>query len=279
LHSQASGSATQVFHVKLNKAKRVHQLAERPNVLCLGMSFPQVPSRTSVEGAKWRVATGVLSPADGRDLARLRCMEQNFGVAAYTVSLQAHKKEGVITYNPKRHLTSNFNNRKFFEDLKMTFGDDIRFRFIFLDYFYCPPQWVNKNWSENFFSNTLPGFAKVMEKRKEHTSSIQSNNSATIFLPFCKGTVEEISGAPKQTIEKFFKISLLQKEQLNDHLLWQATQKIGPNVMRNWFEKELNQEELYCKLNIQHLSQRAHTWIESFTKDPSNVRMIRLTKR
>jgi hypothetical protein len=205
-------------------------------------------------------------------------MEQNFDVAAYTVSLQAHKKEDVNTYSPKRHLTSNFNNRMFFEDLKMTFGDEIRFKFIFLDYFYCPPQWVNKHWSENFFTNTLPGFAEVMEKRIEHTSSIQSDNSPAIFLPFCKGTVEKISGAAKETIEKFFEISLLQKEQLNDHLLWQATQKIGPDIMRNWFQKELNQEELYCKLNVQQLSQRAHTWIMSFTKDPSNVRMIRLTK-
>ena len=108
-------------------------LTIRANILCLGMSYPSVDkalqefhlgskvriqhTEPSVEQAIELVRRRVLSTIDGRDYARIKALEANNDMLAYTVS-----KEQGGPYEPKRHLNADFNSRTFLEQMKKQWG-------------------------------------------------------------------------------------------------------------------------------------------------------------
>ena len=71
----------------------------------------------SVEQAIELVRHRVLTTIDGRDYARIKALEANNDMLAYTVS----KEEGG-PYEPKRHLNADFSSRTFLEQIKKQWG-------------------------------------------------------------------------------------------------------------------------------------------------------------
>jgi hypothetical protein len=121
---------------------------DRPKILCLGMSYPDVIGQMQHEGFKSGilihdkpcvlqavecVRRNILTEMDGRDLARCLAMEQKLKVAAYTVS-----QELGSVYLKSNHLHGNFNRASFVKALRNAFGESVRFRQILLDYFWIP---------------------------------------------------------------------------------------------------------------------------------------------
>jgi hypothetical protein len=121
---------------------------DRPKILCLGMSYPDVIGQMNHEGyntgilihtkpgvlqAVECVRRNILTEMDGRDLARCLAMEQKLKVEAYTVS-----QELGSVYLKSKHLHGNFNRASFVKAIRNAFGEDIRFRQIVLDYFWIP---------------------------------------------------------------------------------------------------------------------------------------------
>jgi hypothetical protein len=121
-----------------------------PNVLLLGISYPDVKghmrehgydegilihSKPSVEQAVECVRRGILTEMDARDLARCVATEQcGDGLKVYTVS-----KEVGGVYRQDRHIYANFNNsRGFCNKLIESFGRDIQFQQVILDYYWMP---------------------------------------------------------------------------------------------------------------------------------------------
>jgi len=94
----------------------------KPKVLLLGMSYPDVPAVIAREGKKGRkvingeasigsavecVEKGVLTEMDGRDLARCIATEVTQGVEAFTVSQEA------AIYRHDKHCQGSFNRTDF----------------------------------------------------------------------------------------------------------------------------------------------------------------------
>jgi hypothetical protein len=121
---------------------------DRPKVLCLGMSYPDIVRQMEQEGFRKDllqettpgvkqvvecVRRNILTEMDGRDLARCIAMEKKHRVGAYTAS-----QERGSVYDTSKHLFANFNRSSFVKSLKTAFGEDVRFRQIILDYFWIP---------------------------------------------------------------------------------------------------------------------------------------------
>ena len=89
----------------------------------------------SVEQAVECVRRGILTEMDARDLARCIATEQcGDGLKVYTVS-----KEVGGVYREDRHIYANFNNsRGFCNKLIESFGQDVQFQQVILDYYWMP---------------------------------------------------------------------------------------------------------------------------------------------
>ncbi len=94
-----------------------------------------IHSKPSVEQAVECVRRGILTEMDARDLARCVATEQcGDGLKVYTVS-----KEVGGVYRQDRHIYANFNNsRGFCNKLIESFGRDIQFQQVILDYYWMP---------------------------------------------------------------------------------------------------------------------------------------------
>lgn len=116
------------------------------NVLLLGVSYPDVniywkkhgslKDTLDLEQVTELVQRGIVTPKDGRDLARCFATETIGGhstIHAYTVS----KDEGGL-YRDDRHVYANFNNsRRLFKALTKNFVG-IKFQQVILDYYWMP---------------------------------------------------------------------------------------------------------------------------------------------
>jgi hypothetical protein len=120
----------------------------RPKVLCLGISSPDIRLHMEKEGYSSELATelldnqkhssstdlvvecvrrNILTEMDGRDLSRILAMEHHHNVSAYTVS-----QESGCEYS-NRHIHANFNRTSsFIRSIQQNFGIDVRFRQIIL---------------------------------------------------------------------------------------------------------------------------------------------------
>jgi hypothetical protein len=100
------------------------------NVLCLGMSYPavmvlsksmtkkEIKSSSLLAQAKKMVEESHFSEMNGRDFARVAMMEKACNVRGFCVSLEKGNGDKFLT---GRHLTSDFNNKKFLLEVSKEF--------------------------------------------------------------------------------------------------------------------------------------------------------------
>lgn len=285
--------------------KRERACNAKPKILCLGMSKACVESQMDMEGYNWNildetsatvkqavelVCRGVLTEMDARDLARCRAMEVRHKVDAYTVS-----QENGSQYDKEYHLHANFNRSNFCGALERAFKKPT-FRQIILDYFWIPSgSWMSDHWSKSFFRITLPSFVKYgllefppeskLYDAKDPLPSTEKLGKGCIYLPFCLHVMKQLI-ANVDEIKLYFKITMLYKNELEEHALWSGTSTIDPVIMQGRFGKNIAQEEIYCTFTPRDVSEAMedeHITKEEMTKvlrgieDFADVRMVRLT--
>ncbi|KAL3808697.1 hypothetical protein ACHAXA_010077 [Cyclostephanos tholiformis] len=295
-------------------------LTIRHNVLCLGMSYPCVNtllsknnndgqrrrnvgrevvfhSAPSVERSVELVLRNVLSQIDGRDLARLVALEADNDILAYTVS----KAEG--SHYGMRHLNANFNGRNFVEQMRTRWGGSVKFRQVILDYFWSPTgSWAIEHWQRSFFNENIPRFVAedllnfgdldkdyhFVSARREGSGVADDyvySTSAVIYLPFCSHCLSQVVSCYDK-LSRYYAISFLRKDELEEHTLWKATNTISPASMKGWLAKAINQEDIYCTLDEKqikssivddHVTKDAVLDVFRMIPRSSEVRMIKLT--
>mmetsp|Transcript_21958 Transcript_21958/g.50043 ORF Transcript_21958/g.50043 Transcript_21958/m.50043 type:complete len:900 (-) Transcript_21958:56-2755(-) len=277
----------------------------RSKVLCLGMSYASIADQLTEVGVDREnvmlnpmvgvdqvvelVRRKVLTQMDGRDLARIHCIEESNEYAVYTVSL-----EGGSIYDKSRHMNANFNRGKFVSELLERWGNGrgkigkndrlgnrkrglIQFREVYLDYFWIPPgSWAMTHWKRGFFDTALPNLAAM--------GVLEGEGIGTVYLPFCLQCFKEVV-ASRLVLFQQYVVSFLEKKDLREHSLWRATQKIDPNVMQFWLGKAINQEDKYCTFSSanlrvsaedSHVSKDDLMRVYENIKNVDQVRMIKL---
>ena len=174
---------------------------------------------------------------------------------------------------------------------------------VILDYYWIPPgTWQTIHWKPSFFKDNLPAFVKenllhygslyqdirlIQVSKHIEGGNYITSDCATVYLPFCEKCLVEVVSS-YDILSRTFTIAFLEKHELNEHLLWKATNTISPKSMQDWLEKKLNQEEEYCKLTRQKLAWGSAIGSNHVDKDAvldifgrivnvENVRMIKLT--
>lgn len=242
----------------------------RPLVLCLGMSYPCVEANirrhlhrekkavviaSDDTGEKCNtesvlrtvtalVESKILTEMDGRDLVRCRMMEAHCGASVVTVSLEA-----AALYRQDRHLDADFNGRRFVTQLRQLVGNQ-RFHQVVLDYFWIPSAWNEMHWKRSFFDKVLIELARSDLLCKDGcrlAGRASRYGKGVIYLPFCLHCFKEVVSLSEK-LRRYYDISFLRKSDLDEIVLWSATQAIDRKVMQVVFGKQLDQEELYCKV-------------------------------
>ena len=259
--------------------------------------FNQEPS---VEQAIELVRRNILNQIDGRDLARINALEADNDKLAYTVS-----KEQAAVWYERRHLHADFNSRNLVNQMILKWGKTVRFHQVILDYFWSPSgSWAIKSWQRSFFNENIPNFVinklfnygslendtKVVQnsssskKGMKGESSYVTSDAAVVYLPFSSHCFRQVIGC-YANLSKYYTISFLKKEELDEHTLWKATNTISPSSMQIWLAKSIDQEEKYCTLDYSEI--RGFSDDEFATREdiinifnriaePDEVRMIKL---
>jgi hypothetical protein len=172
---------------------------------------------------------------------------------------------------------------------------------LFLDTKYG--EWMAKSWRKSFYESTLPGFVTndlmdygdlmndtnlVAPKRTKKFPNYHISNCGVVYLPFCPNCfVETISSY--SVLSQYYTISFVKRNELKEHFLWKGTQLIKRGTMQKYFGKKLRQEDEYCVLTRNKLTQSsALSGCTSVTTEevlqiydsivkPEKVRMIKLT--
>ena len=192
---------------------------ERPSILCLGVSYPCVPSNlarrsgnllapsvvddhsssssinsnvaqlSKLDSIIQLVVDKVLNQMDGRDLVRCQATEDLCRVDVYCVS----QEQGAL-YRPDRHMDANFNGRNFVKHLKIRFKG-CQFDQILLDYFWIPPAWNQSHWKRSFFEKTLVDLVVNSIIRIAHFPPEYSDGQyqrGVVYFPFCFNILKKI---------------------------------------------------------------------------------------
>jgi hypothetical protein len=219
------------------------------------------------------VSKKILTVIYGRDLARILSLEKLGRYNAYSVGLGS-----AAIHLDSQHLNADFNGgARFVETLKNKHGVKL-FSQIILDYFWIPPgTWTIEHWKRKFFNETIPSFV---------TEGLLAVNGV-VFLPFCTTCFIQLVSC-LINISKEFTIHLLRRGELEENLLWRATEAIDPIIMCHEFEKSRSQEEIYCKVTMSDLNNAGYdhfvtkdTVIEVFNKieSPEEVRFFALRRK
>jgi len=250
-----------------------------------------IPASWDIRFPSWKAAVecvgrGILTEMDGRDLARCQATEEVAQANVFTVS-----QENAAVYDSGRHMYANFNRGNFCQSLKRTFGDEVRFHQIILDYFWIPSGWDVQHWSRNFFLKTLTDFARIdllettnttisnhveiksrltlvrsvtrahrkdfnlQQQKQEKQRELEAlNNVGVVYLPFCYHCFKGVVSC-LDILSEFYAISFVRKQELSEVSLWAGTQVIDPLLMKKILGKRINQEDIYCTFSIQDVRQ------------------------
>ena len=241
------------------------------NILLLGMSYTSLNKESyNIPCILSLLKQKKITKMNARDLVRILEIETSFNKLCYTVSLVQS-----IERFSERHLSVSFSSRNFMESLITQFGLGCQFEQIILDYFWIPTGiWQKEHWTKAFFNKTLVEFA---------TKDILITHGV-IYLPFTVHCLHEIA-MEYDILNKLYQIGWVDKTNLDKNILWKATNKIDANIMFASFEKQLNQEEIYCKISKQmlgeDLSQKDNIYrdLMSNVADIENIRFISLSIR
>jgi hypothetical protein len=270
---------------------------QRPKALLLGISYPSVEDQMethgfdpdiltlqepSVDQAVECVRRGIFTEMDARDLARCVATEEAGEMDVYTVS-----KEIGAQYRSDRHIHANFNARKFCKILQQSFGENIQFSQVVLDYYWMPTGWLVTRWAKTLFSQTLPDLVRYnmltypSKRRKTRRGELEVG---VVYLPFCAHVTKEIVGAI-DVLSNYYQVSFIKKQDLPGHCLWKGTMAIEADTMQHRLGKRLDQEEVYCtfrpkdiyeNMEDSHVSKPAVMRILNAIVDYADVRMIML---
>jgi hypothetical protein len=271
----------------------------RQKALLLGISYPCVESQmkkrgfdsdilinkeASVDQAIECVRRGIMTEMDGRDLARCVATEEAGNVDVYAVS-----KEIGCVYKDDRHIHANFNSRNFVASLRKSFGEDVQFTQVILDYYWMPTGWLVTRWARTLFNRTLPDLVRhnllvFPSKRQQQRRKPEDLEVGVVYLPFCAHCCKEVVGAI-DVLSEYYQISFVKKDELPGHSLWKGTMDIDANIMQGILGKRLDQEEIYCtfrpkdimeSMEDSHISKPAVLKVLHAIVDYEDVRMIKL---
>ena len=246
-------------------SKPINSFISKNKILLLGMSYSDISKKSyNLDIIYKLILSKSLSVMDGRDLARIHCFEKQSNIECYTVSLVESDN-----YLSNRHIQCDFNNPQSCNQLIKQFGR-ITFQEIYLDYFWIPQgEWQINHWKKTFFNCTLVNFATL--------NLIKPNG--VIYLPFtlhCMCNIAEFESILKQ----YYLIEYINKKDLHKVGLWSATHSINKDEMSDIMEKDINQEETYCKITTQMIRETVTMndnrckELLSNIKDLINVRFI-----
>jgi hypothetical protein len=268
---------------------------QKPKALLLGISYPSVEDQMekhgfdpsiltlqepSVDQAVECVRRGIFTEMDARDLARCVATEQAGDMDVYTVS-----KEIGAEYRSDRHIHANFNARQFCKKLQQSFGENIQFSQVILDYYWMPTGWLVTRWAKTLFSQTLPDLVRYnmltypSKRRKTRKGDLEVG---VVYLPFCAHVTKEIVGA-MDVLKDYYQVSFVKKQDLPGHCLWKGTMAIEADTMQHRLGKRLDQEEVYCtfkpkdiyeNMEDSHVSKPQVMRILNAIVDYADVRMI-----
>ena len=208
-------------------------LLQKTNVLLLGMT------QAAAEVA------ALVNPGDKRDLARCVAIEEAFQVNVFTVSKA--QKSGV-TQNSKRHLQADFAMKNFISELKTTFGAEIVFDQVALDYVWMPDPYFDHHLTKAFYNTILPNLASLLTNRGQ------------IFLPCLPCICLKLMEANAK-LKQNYEITFREKEDLADHFLWTASKTIDDETMHKEYGKGPKQLEQRCSNLVQRLLKSSSTQV------------------
>ncbi|KAL9186657.1 hypothetical protein ACHAXT_005895 [Thalassiosira profunda] len=262
--------------------------ARRRQVLVLGASQPALGEGKSVGQIAEMVRGGDLESMDGRDGARMRALAMGFDVEVFTVSQQ----NGDYC---DRHLGGSFNDLRLIRGMKRKWKEPRppRFLQVYLDYFWNPNgSWTEEHWKKEFVRDFLPSLVKeglldfgdLDDVKYDPELEAHVSAAGVVYLPFCERTLTLVV-ANEVELSKNFTISFVHKDDLGEHMLHKATNSISEKMMRDTFEKDIAQEEIWCTLNKNKI-RNGHgddsvTWqkvegVRSRIDRADGVRMIKL---
>jgi hypothetical protein len=138
------------------------------------------------------------------------------------------------------------------------------------------------HWGKSFFQVTLPLLVDILEVPQEKNDS--AIEIGVIFLPFCFHCCKQIVAA-LSTLDQYYEISFIKKDELHMHALWNGTSDIDPRTMQEVLGKQINQEDFYCTFSPRDVAESMEDCTvtkENVIKylrcieDFDQVRMIRL---
>jgi hypothetical protein len=218
--NSASGANEGVGKDELPPVHTVEQGSNlrQKNVLLLGMTHPK------------GLVADLINSGDKRDLARCTKIEEMFDANVYTVSMAT--KGGVL--QNERHLAFDFSNKGFIKNLKDKFGAEIVFDQVVLDYIWMPDCYVNDNMKKAFYEIVLPNLPSLLKSQGK------------IFLPGLPSICINLMAA-NDKLKEHYEITFRGEADLDDHLLWKATQNIAV-TMEDTYMKENDQLKAYADL-------------------------------
>jgi hypothetical protein len=208
---------------------------------------------------------GNISAQHTRDMVRCRQTEAACDVAVFTADMTNKDEENL---DKDRHFVCSFERRRrsLCAMVKQRHSS-LQFKQIVMDYFWIPTGWTQEHWKVGFFSTTLPGFARnnVLEM------------GGTVVLPFEPHTAQMVALHKVQLAD--YDISVYYQVDLDKITLWKGTRTIAESVMAGVLEKNMAQEERYCRCERQALEpfSEADKLFGSLS-NLSQVRFIRLLR-
>ena len=97
------------------------------------------------------------NPSQGQEFRdRVRCEAlENLGFHIRTLD----NKHNLLDHG--KHCRADFcDSHRMLKSIRSVWGDDIKFRYIILDYFFSPVGWARARWNDSFFTKKIPIIAQ-----------------------------------------------------------------------------------------------------------------------
>jgi hypothetical protein len=215
-------------------------------VLWLGMAYADTDT-TTIQGLVDLKTSDELTDTEARDTARCHAAEAAHNVAIYTLAKDSNSRA-----RSDRHIKTDFSKAGLAATIKRTLPTDAQLDQVSLDYMWMP----------NSYLHTSLGGTKGLTILLEGLTQLV-RVGGLVFLPFHIDVLVCLS--ENCSWEKRYAATMINKEESNAHLLFEATNKISDEIEAN-FGKNANQELLYCKVSPTDLKQSGLVRLSPFGK-------------
>jgi hypothetical protein len=205
-------------------------------VLWLGMAYADTDT-TTIQGLVDLKTSDELTDTEARDTARCHAAEAANNVAIYTLAKDSNSRA-----RSDRHIKTDFSKAGLVATIKRTMEPtEAQFDQVSLDYMWMP----------NSYLHTSLGGTNGLTRLLESLTQLV-RVGGLVFFPFHIDVLVCLS--ENCSWEKRYAATMINKEESNAHLLFEATNKISDEIEAN-FGKNANQELLYCKVSPADLKQ------------------------